>query len=412
MSRLAQIFLRRTVRMRLTALYGLLFLVSGVLLLALTYAIAATMLPWPGFLDRRLPATIQPPTIPVHLPVNVLSIIDNARARAAEAQAQVIAQRAADLHYFLVTSGIALAAMCLASVALGWWAAGRVLRPLRTMTERARHISEDNLRERLAITGPDDEMKDLADTLDGLFSRLEGAFEAQRRFVANASHELRTPLARARTLLEVAMDDPDATVTSMQATGRRVLAAGEQQERLIDALLVLARSQYGLDRRTPFDLAALAGEVIEQVAADGTVTVETLLLPTPTTGDAPLVRRLLANLVDNAVRHNVSGGWVTVRTRTQAGRSMLLVANSGPVIAPDQMGELFEPFRRLHGERTPRSDGLGLGLSIVAAIAAAHRAGVTARPLPDGGLVVEISFPLADATALVGAVASGTSPVG
>jgi signal transduction histidine kinase len=279
------------------------------------------------------------------------------------------------------------------SVALGWWASGRVLRPLREMTDSARRISEDNLGTRLAFAGPQDELKDLADTLDGLFARIEAAFEAQRRFVANASHELRTPLARSRTLLEVALDDPDATVDSLKAVGRRVLASGEQQERLIDALLVLARSQRGLDRRTQVDLAQVADETT-QTGSDG-LRLERDLSPAPTAGDPRLVRRLVANLVDNAVRHNVPGGWLAVRTGVRDGRAVLEVENSGPVVDPHDVPALFEPFRRAGEPRVGRPDGLGVGLSIVSAVAAAHGAQLSTVPRPDGGLRIVVSFPLA-----------------
>jgi signal transduction histidine kinase len=387
---------RRTVRLRLTTLYGVLVLASGALMLALTYALAANWLPWPGLhdfgwhpagIDRALSAP------PGGNPGPGGPFGGRARDVVALVEAQLTSQRTADLHQLLLELGLALAALAVASVALGWWAAGRVLRPLRAMTDSARRISEDNLGARLAFAGPHDELKDLADTLDGLFARIEAAFEAQRRFVANASHELRTPLARARTLLEVALDDPDATVDSLKAVGRRVLASGEQQERLIDALLVLARSQRGLDRRTPFDLAQLADETT-RLAPDG-LRLERDLSPAPTAGDPRLVRRLVANLVDNAVRHNVPGGWLAVRTGIRDGRAVLQVENSGLIVDPRDVPTLFEPFRRAGEPRVGRPDGHGVGLSIVAAVAAAHGAQLSAVPLPDGGLRIAVSFPLA-----------------
>jgi len=285
--------------------------------------------------------------------------------------------------------------MAAASMGLGWVVAGRVLQPLRTITTAARRISASSLYQRLALDGPDDELTELGKTFNGLLARLERSFTAQRQFVANASHELRTPLARQRTLVEVALRDPDPTVASLQQTMERVLATGEEQERLIEALLTLARSQRGLDRREPFDLAALTRTAVsatEGEAAERGVRVNTSLGSAPSQGDQRLAERLAANLVDNAVRHNVPGGWVEVATGIQSGRSVLSVSNTGPVIAPDQVERLFQPFGRLEAARLGR-DGLGLGLSIVTAIAAAHDADLRARPLADGGLEVEVHFP-------------------
>jgi signal transduction histidine kinase len=270
-----------------------------------------------------------------------------------------------------------------------------VLQPLRTITTAARRISASNLYQRLALDGPDDELTELGKTFNGLLARLERSFTAQRQFVANASHELRTPLARQRTLVEVALRDPDATVASMQQTMQRVLATGEEQERLIEALLMLARSQRGLDRLEPVDLAAVTGAAVsatEAEAAERGVRVNASLGSAPSRGDQRLAERLAANLVDNAVRHNVSGGWVEVATAIRSGRSVLSVSNTGAPIAPDQVERLFQPFGRLEATRFSR-DGLGLGLSIVTAIAAAHDADLRARPLPGGGLEVEVHFP-------------------
>jgi len=398
---------RRTVRLRLTALYGALVLGSGALMLGLTYALAADWLHLSGFPLRR-PSPL--PSGAFGGPPEGFSVPNDIRSGRFEppwvrlVEDQLASQRTADLHQLLLELGIALAALVLLSVAAGWWAAGRVLRPLRTMTDAARRISEDNLGTRLAYAGPQDELKDLADTLDGLFVRLDAAFEAQRRFVANASHELRTPLARARTVLEVALDDPDATVDSLKAVGRRVLASGEQQERLIDALLVLARSQRGLDRRAPFDLAEVAAEAAAQLPSGGP-RLERDLRPAPTCGDPGLARRLMANVLDNAVRHNVPDGWIRVRTVLRDDRAVLVVENSGPVLDPSEVPALFEPFRRAGATRVGRADGIGVGLSIVAAVAAAHGATLTAAPLPAGGLRLKVGFPAA-----VAAPAPATAP--
>jgi signal transduction histidine kinase len=387
-------FPRRTVRLRLTLLYGVVFLVSGAALLGVTYILLAQEWGWPFPGKPNVPPAIAvPPNVRVQISPDIGTAIENLRQRVADAEAQVASQRAADLRQFLFQSAIALAIMSVISILLGWWLAGRVLRPLRAMNATAQRISEDNLRERLAIRGPQDELKDLADTLDGLFAQLETAFEAQRRFVANASHELRTPLTRSRTLMEVALDNPDVTAEELRVTCRRVLAAGEQQERLIEALLLLARSQRGLDRRESFDLAGIVGEAIDAHTADRVVTLDAVLLPSPTAGDPRLAKRLATNLIDNAVRHNVDHGWVSVRTDVHLGLSTLVVANGGPVISARQVGTLLQPFRRLDADRVGSPAGHGLGLSIVDAIATAHAARLDARPGAEGGLEIRVSFP-------------------
>jgi signal transduction histidine kinase len=304
----------------------------------------------------------------------------------------VVQDRAAQLDALLTRSGVALGIMALVSIGLGWLMAGRALRPLRTMGARARGISERNLHERLALEGPDDELKELGDTFDGLLSRLENAFESQRRFVANASHELRTPITVERTLVEVALADPCANVESLRATCERVLAAGEGQERLIEALLTLARSQRGLDHSEPLDLAAVTAEVLQKAPVDG-VRVRSELGNARMSGDRALVERLVANLVDNALQHNVPSGWLEAQTGIRDGAPTLRVANTGPAIAPEQAADLIEPFRRLNGDRPRHRRGLGLGLSIVDAIASAHGAALIAKPRPGGGLAVEVRFP-------------------
>jgi signal transduction histidine kinase len=296
------------------------------------------------------------------------------------------------LHQLLVDSGIALGVMAVLSIWLGWVIAGRALQPLRTITNAARQISASNLHRRLALRGPDDELKQLGDTFDGLLERLESAFAAQRQFVANASHELRTPLTLERTLLELALDDPNATVDSLRQTCEHVLAAGRQQERLIEALLTLSRSQRGLDHRHAVDLAAIA-EAATASIDHGDRAVDGSFEAASTSGDPRLVERLVANLVGNAVRHNVDGGRVAVSTATRNGHATLLVANTGPPIPLGDVDRLFRPFQRLDASRVADPDGLGLGLSIVDAIARAHDATVTAIAPPDGGLNVEVAFP-------------------
>jgi signal transduction histidine kinase len=275
------------------------------------------------------------------------------------------------------------------SVFVGWVVSGRFLRPLRTMTATARDISASNLHRRLGPTGRNDELTVLAATLDDLFTRLEAAFEAQRRFVANASHELRTPLTAERTLLQVALADPDDE--ALRAACRDVLALGRDQERLIDALLTLASSEQGIERREPFDLAAVASGVL-RTRSSRDPRVVAALSAAPATGDPRLVESLVANLVDNALRHNVPGGTVEVATAAFDGRARIAVRNTGPVVPPDQVDRLFEPFQRLGGQRLRHTDGHGLGLAIVRAIATAHGASLTARARPAGGLEVEVIF--------------------
>jgi signal transduction histidine kinase len=290
---------RRTVRLRLTLLYGGLFLVSGVVLLAVTYFLVTNR-----FFGESI---LQTSKNPVPVPGGAASPITRIAERSGPDQ----------LWQLLILSGSALAVMLAVSIALGWLMAGRVLRPLRTMTATTRQISEANLHQRLAVTGPDDELKDLADTIDGLLGRLDAAFDtqkdaldAQRRFVANASHELRGPLTLERAAIEVALADPEASATSLRSTFQRVLAVTKQQERLLEALLVLARGQAGLDRSEPFDLAAVTDEVLLARHAQvqrRTLRVDAALEPTPALGDPRLAERLVGNLVDNAIRHNLLG---------------------------------------------------------------------------------------------------------
>jgi len=387
----------RTVRLRLTLLYGGLFLLSGAMLLAITY-----------FLFRRATGinlivvptgTPQGAAGPHHLE-HLLENPEVARyvRHAAESRFAGAEQgRGAELHQLLVQSGISLAIMTVVSIALGWLVAGRVLRPLRAMTAATRQISERNLHARLALSGPRDELKDLADTIDGLLARLETAFGAQQRFVANAAHELRTPLTLWHALLEEKLTDPAATLDSFRATSRRLLALGEEQERLLESLLTLASSERGLDQRQPFDLAAVVGAVLREPPPGPEslqVRIESEIEPAPAAGDAALAGRLVRNLIDNAADHNVPGGRVQVRTGVKEGGAFLSVTNDGPVIPAAEVERLFEPFQRLGTDRTAPSDGHhGLGLSIVRAIAAAHHATLLAEARLEGGLAIEVRFP-------------------
>jgi len=386
-----------TIRLRLTLVYGALFLACGTALLTITYFLVRGQYTGNFFITSGRAGLIAVGTSLRDQGGTVIQkqIVGppfgkNPEQLAAAAQAQ----SQAALHQLLVDSGIALAIMALLSIWLGWVIAGRALRPLRTITRAAREISASNLHRRLDLDGPDDELKELGTTFDGLLGRLETAFDAQRQFTANASHELRTPLTLERALLELALSDPDADTASLRKTCEQVLAVGRQQERLIEALLTLSRSQRGLDRHDPVDLAAVAAAATAAADRDG-LAFATAFEPAQTAGDPRLIERLVANLVGNAVHHNVAGGDVLVATGTRDGRAVLLVDNSGEPIRPEELDRLFRPFERLDRDRRSDADGVGLGLSIVDAIATAHGATLVATPRPDGGLRIEVGFPAA-----------------
>jgi signal transduction histidine kinase len=407
--------LRPTVRLKLTMAYGGLFLFAGAILLTLNYALVRTSLGQPAptvgvtfsapgnvggfgggetqvFVGGGKPAgtavTIPEPVTPDGRKVSdVLRDLTNS-------------YRNKTLHELVVKSLQALGVMAVLSVGFGWAIAGRALGGLHRMTATARRLSEQNLHERIALDGPDDELKELADTFDAMLGRLEAAFESQKRFVANASHELRTPLSIMRTEVDVALANPDATPDELRRMGEVVRRATERSDALIDGLLVLARSDQGPTALAPVDLAALAEEALAQSATEAAVAgVETRARfdPAPTSGDPALLGRLGGNLIENAIRHNEPGGWLEVLTgpgADGAGEVRLMVANSGSLIDPGQVDGLFEPFRRLGGDRlAPGGRGAGLGLSIVRSVVAAHGGRVTARPRTGGGLVVEVFLP-------------------
>jgi signal transduction histidine kinase len=352
---------RRTIRLRLTLLYGGLFLVSGIALLAIMNTLSDTVFAAPTP-SRPLAGQLPPPP-PRQLPNH--------------------------LEQKFAEGAVALAITSVVSIGLGWVMAGRILRPLRVMTATTRQISEANLHHRLAVDGPDDELKDLGDTIDGLLARLEAAFDAQKRFVANASHELRTPLTVERAMLEVALADPDATTESLRATCEEVLAAGEHQERLIEGLLTLAHSQQGISYRAPVDLAAVVAAALRRPSD---LPISTSLNPATVSGDPRLIERLVTNLLDNAQHHNIPGGHILVTTSTIPGRAVFSIANTGPDIPENEIQRLLQPFQRMATDRT--GERSGLGLSIVAAIARAHNAMLDARPGPGGGLTVNVIFPV------------------
>jgi signal transduction histidine kinase len=297
---------------------------------------------------------------------------------------------------FEIGAGIVIALAVLVGLWFAWQLAGLYLRPLRTLNAAARDISATNLHRRLGLQGPDDELTQLGTTLDDLFERLESSFESQRRFVANASHELRTPLAGQRTVLQVALADPDATTDSLRAACEQTLALGERQEQLVDGLLTLASSERGIERQEPLDLAEIAERVLasrHQEAARRGVEIRASLDAAPTSGDPVLIESMVANLLDNAIQHNVPDGSVELTTGRLSAGSQLSVRNSGPIVRKTEVTRLFQPFQRLGHDRTGSGDGHGLGLAIVQAIAQAHRAMVTAQPRPQGGLDIQVSFP-------------------
>jgi signal transduction histidine kinase len=420
---------RGTARMRLTAWYGAAFLICGA---GSAAVLAATfLLYWATRLRGRLLApspssglTLRAPVADVqragrydlfrlpavyirHVgPYDVFSVPSphtkdptSTAAPAASARAVVtiagLGQVSIDRQQLLIASVISLAVIVVAAATVGWLLAGRVLRPLSTITAAARKISASSLHERLALSGPDDELKELADTLDGLFARLEASFEAQRRFAANASHELRTPLTRERTLLQVTSADPAATTSTWQAVSRELLASNAEQERLLEALLTLADSEADPGDHEPVDLAAVTSATLAAASpAIGRLdlNIHADIRPAVVEGDPLLVQQLAANLIDNAVRHNVPGGEVRITTAASNGHVVLSVANTGKPIPAAEVDRLFQPFQRLGPRTASRDGGHGLGLSIVRAIATAHGATVTARPRPGGGLAVEVTF--------------------
>jgi signal transduction histidine kinase len=446
--------LRLTLRLRLTLLYGLVFIIAGAGLLTATYAlfkhnqnsseqtlalrgvqftlpagatyrafgsVGAVQQSFKTPAGARLSASGNAHTTtssgragPVKgfvttttPPKKLLNKIRTSGQRqllflAARANARLRTEQASDASSLLEWSAIALGVVALLSIGLAWWLAGRALRPLRTMNARAREISAESLHQRLGVDDRRDELGELATTFDGLLARLESSFESQRRFVANASHELRTPITLERTLVEVALADPDASVESLRRVCERIVSSTEEQERLLDALLTLARSEAGVGAGESVDLAVITEDALlareSQLAG---ISVESALEPAVVIGDQALLERLVGNLLDNAIVHNDGDARrIAVSVMTDAdGVPVLRIANGGELIAADQVEELFEPFRRGVGERLGTDgSGLGLGLSIVRAVAIAHGAQIEAHGLPGGGLELELRF-----TAVAGA---------
>jgi signal transduction histidine kinase len=371
----------RSARLRLTLLYSGMFLLLGTVLIVVILVVFARHGTLIGSSAESVTAVPVGRAVPLH--------------------DAVTQQHSADVASLLAVSWLTLALTAVASAPLGWFVAGRMLRPLRQMTASARTISAGNLHDRLALAGPDDEFKQLGDTVDDLLSRLEAAFAAQRRFVANAAHELRTPLTLERTLLQVALADPNVSEASLRATCEELLQAGRNHERLLEGLLTLATGERGLERREWFDLAPIAQRSLDALRPElesRSLDTKVLLVPASVLGDPALLQRLVANLLDNAVRYNRPKGWIEVETSTSSEGTTLRIANSGSAVAPEAVEGLFEPFHRLGAERVADNGHYGLGLSIARAIAAAHGATITAEAPADGGLVVRVVFPAGDAT--------------
>jgi signal transduction histidine kinase len=372
---------RPTIRLRLTVTYGLVFLVTGGVLLTIGYLLVRSNIQEPHLL-RKISGS--PPPLP----------LDNNAAVGIfrQVRAQIVGDA---LHRLLIEYLFALGVMTMIAVGTGWLLAGRALRPLREITGTARRVSGENLGERIALRGPADELKELADTFDRMLARLNGAFESQRHFVANASHELRTPLAIMRTEVDVALADPTASQGDLRAMGEAVRETIDRCEQLIESLLMLARSEGKTGRDEPVDLALLAADCITDMRArsdEADVEMRPELSPAWTRGEPGLLERMVANLIDNGIHHNERGGYLEVSTGARDGAVQLEVGNGGAPIDPADAETLTEPFRRLdrdyHG-------GFGLGLSIVRSVVDAHGGAVEVRALEAGGLAVRVSLPAA-----------------
>ncbi|MFE1250211.1 sensor histidine kinase [Streptomyces sp. NPDC058735] len=384
-------WLRPTIRIRLTLLYGGMFLIAGILLLSIIYLLAAQAL----HVGSDLPFKIEEG--------KVTSTICNLPDQASPGEFNdamnscVNEQRRHALDSLLSRSLLALLGLAVIAFAFGYAMAGRVLSPLGRITRTARAVAGSDLSRRIELDGPDDELKELADTFDDMLERLQRAFTAQQRFVGNASHELRTPLAINRTLLEVHLSDPGAPV-ELQQLGKTLLATNERSEQLVEGLLLLARSDNQIVERGPVDLAEVAEQAIDQVHAEAEskgVTIRGEQKPAVVQGNGVLLERIALNLVQNAVRYNIpEDGWVEVTTDVQHGQGVLIVSNTGPVVPAYEIDNLFEPFRRLRTERTGSDKGVGLGLSIVRSVARAHGGHIYAQPREGGGLVMRVTLPI------------------
>jgi signal transduction histidine kinase len=389
-----RIIARRTVRARIALACAGLFLVIAGAFGAAIYTVV----------DRSFGPTPPPSSIPTGLvrtcqtdEANGTLKLDPALATQCQYFSGAANQRTRDLHELLVWSLGGLAIATIVAGISGWAIGQRILLPLRKVTAAARRASQERLDERISLDGPDDELKELADTFDDMLNRLDLAFASQRRFVANASHELRTPLTSMRTLIDVAMAKPTRTTEQLEVLVGRVREALDQSEALIDGLLTLARSDRGLATHEFVDLEAAAQDAMDHVvmlSRDSNIVIDADLSPGPTLGDRVLLERLVANLLDNAVRYNVTGGLVSVVTGSDIYTSCITVTNTGPLIPQMAVASLFEPFTRLDG-RASNSQGVGLGLSIVTSVVNAHHGDLLAEALPNGGMNISVRVPKA-----------------
>ena len=374
-------------RSRLTLLYASLFALGGAALALITYLLVAHTLHTTT--ATTIPRAIQQATAQCVRVAQTRNAPAVAIARKCEGlyangvQAGAAAQRSTTLTHLLTYSLLSLAGVTLLAAVAGWILAGRILRPVHRLTAAARAASEQNLSQRIALQGPRDELRELADTFDTMLERLDRAFTSQRQFIANASHELRTPLTVMRTAIDVVLAKPQPTPGELVSMAADVRQAVDHAERLIEALLVLARNEQARVLTDPLDLAVVAEDALEGRTADGITTITTLD-QAPVTGDAVLLERVVNNLLDNAQRYNIPGGTVTISTTAHDATSVLRVLNTGAVVPADMVERLFLPFTRLD-DRT-RHDGHGLGLTLVSSIAAVHGGTVDATAVPTGGL--------------------------
>jgi signal transduction histidine kinase len=388
----------RKVRTRLTLIYAAPFLVAGLVVFGLAlFVLQKTILPTSP--TQRLIASGKVVGSLEQLcqaySITSASLCEHAYAAYYAGTVAGMQAQQNTLAKLLGFWALGLGLMTFASGGLGWYISGRLLRPVREITETARRASEQHLGERLALTGPRDELWELADTFDDMLERLDGAFAAQGRFVANASHELRTPLTVMRTAIDVTLAKAAPSARQLTDMAVRVRRSIDKAETMIEALLTLAVSDRGKLSTEQADLATWAEDAIDTAAPEIerlNLTVEAKLDPAETAGDPQLLERMITNLVGNAVRHNESGGWIRLRTGSSPGAAYVEIANGGPVIPDDKVAGLFEPFRRMES-RTGSSDGVGLGLSIVRSVATAHHATVTARSQPGGGLAISVVIP-------------------
>ena len=400
----------RTVRLRLTALYGALFLLFGAGLLAFTNALVrhSAALPRPlrgtSIGVQLVPSGSHPPSSSPHAGDGATQL----------GQTGVATAHTALFHQLLVQSGIALAVMAVAAILLGWFVAGRVLKPLHTITATVQQITATNLHQRLALDGPDDELKALGETFDDLLARLETSFDAQRRFVANASHELRTPLTMMRTALDVATGKPTPPPPEVHALAVKIRHGLDKADQLLESFLTLARADHTSVAQTVcLDQAAadaLAGH--SQTISDMELSVERALRAAPVSGSRVLLARMVSNIIDNAVRHNEPNGWIRVATGTDTTSARLIVETGGRVLDEQQVRDLAQPFRRIGAERTGSDNGVGLGLSIVAAVATAHHGTLDLQARDGGGLRVAVALPVAAPSAATLPVTAQPAVVG